>query len=50
MVQLGNDWDGLLAPEFEKDYYKKLRAFLKSEYANNDASNEVKYYLSFYNN
>ena len=21
MVQLGNDWDGLLAPEFEKDYY-----------------------------
>ena len=32
MVQLGNDWDALLAPEFEKDYYKKLRAFLKAEY------------------
>ena len=32
MVQLGNDWDALLAPEFEKDYYKKLRAFLKTEY------------------
>ncbi|MBQ8859362.1 MAG: uracil-DNA glycosylase [Clostridia bacterium] len=34
MVQLGNDWDELLAPEFEKDYYKRLRAFLKAEYAN----------------
>ncbi|MBO5051300.1 MAG: uracil-DNA glycosylase [Clostridia bacterium] len=33
MVQLGNDWDGLLAPEFEKDYYKKLRLFLKNEYS-----------------
>ncbi len=33
MVHLGNDWDDLLAPEFEKDYYKKLRAFLKHEYA-----------------
>ncbi len=34
MVQLGNDWDELLAPEFEKEYYKKLRGFLKSEYSN----------------
>lgn len=33
MVQLGNDWDELLAPEFEKDYYKKLRLFLKNEYS-----------------
>ena len=27
MVNIGNDWDGLLAGEFEKEYYKKLRAF-----------------------
>jgi len=32
MVNLGNDWDGLLAEEFEKDYYKKLRGFLIGEY------------------
>ena len=36
MVQLGNDWDALLAPEFEKEYYKKLRTFLKSEYSRYD--------------
>lgn len=29
----GNDWDELLAPEFEKDYYKELCGFLKTEYA-----------------
>ena len=33
MVKLGNDWDGILADEFEKPYYKKLRAFLKNEYS-----------------
>ncbi|MDD3289376.1 MAG: uracil-DNA glycosylase [Eubacteriales bacterium] len=33
MVHLGNDWDTLLGEEFDKDYYHKLRAFLKSEYA-----------------
>lgn len=33
MVQLGNEWDALLAPEFEKPYYKKIRFFLKKEYA-----------------
>lgn len=33
MVNLGNDWDGILADEFEKPYYKKLRAFLKCEYS-----------------
>ena len=33
MVHLGNDWDELLAPEFEKEYYLRLRAFLKEEYA-----------------
>lgn len=33
MVHLGNDWDQVLAGEFEKDYYRELRAFLKNEYA-----------------
>lgn len=33
MVNIGNDWDQLLAPEFEKDYYLQLREFLKKEYA-----------------
>lgn len=33
MVNLGNEWDIILKDEFEKDYYKKLRAFLKSEYS-----------------
>lgn len=32
MVNIGNDWDGLLAPEFKKDYYLRLREFLKKEY------------------
>ena len=32
MVNLGNDWDGLLKEEFKKDYYLKLREFLKTEY------------------
>lgn len=33
MVTLNNDWDALLAPEFEKEYYRRLRAFLREEYA-----------------
>ena len=33
MVNLGNDWDGILADEFSKDYYKNLRQFLKQEYS-----------------
>ncbi len=33
MVNLGNDWDNILADEWEKPYYKELRAFLKSEYS-----------------
>lgn len=33
MVKLGNDWDIILADEWEKPYYKKLRAFLKEEYS-----------------
>ena len=32
MVNLGNDWDTLLAGEFEKEYYKQLRSFLVTEY------------------
>ena len=33
MVNLGNDWDILLKDEFEKEYYLKLREFLKVEYS-----------------
>lgn len=32
MVNIGNSWDELLKPEFEKEYYLLLREFLKSEY------------------
>ena len=32
MVKLHNDWDALLAEEFQKDYYLQLRAFLKEAY------------------
>lgn len=32
MVNIGNDWDNLLKEEFNKDYYLKLRKFLKEEY------------------
>lgn len=31
-VTFGNSWDDILSPEFEKDYYKQLRQFLKYEY------------------
>lgn len=33
MVHIGNEWDQLLADEFKKDYYQKLRRFLAYEYA-----------------
>ena len=33
MVQIGNEWDALLKDEFESDYYKRLRDFLKEEYS-----------------
>lgn len=33
MVNIGNSWDILLKGEFEKEYYLKLRQFLKKEYA-----------------
>lgn len=32
MVHFGNDWDEVLAGEFEKEYYCRLRQFLKNEY------------------
>lgn len=33
MVNLGNDWDLILADEWEKPYYANLRDFLKNEYS-----------------
>ncbi len=33
MVNLGNTWDEILKEEFSKDYYLKLREFLKEEYS-----------------
>lgn len=32
MVHIGNEWDALLAEEFRKEYYLRLREFLKKEY------------------
>ncbi len=32
MHGIGNDWDSILAAEFEKEYYGKLRTFLTEEY------------------
>lgn len=32
LVKIGNDWDELLAAELGKDYYLRLREFLKAEY------------------
>ena len=50
MVSLGNDWDLLLKDEFQKDYYVKLREFLKEEYFSksiyppmNDIFNALRY-------
>lgn len=33
MVTIGNSWDDVLGEEFEKEYYQKLREFLKEEYS-----------------
>lgn len=33
MVKFGNDWDEILKGEFEKEYYQRLREFLKEEYS-----------------
>ena len=50
MVNIGNDWDEILADEWEKPYYKNLRQFLKTEYSSkqiypnmNDIFNALKY-------
>ena len=50
MVNLGNEWDKVLDGEFDKEYYLKLRQFLKAEYANHtvypdmyDIFNALKY-------
>lgn len=50
MVHIGNDWDEILADEWQKPYYLKLRGFLKTEYAShtvypdmNDIFNALKY-------
>lgn len=50
MVNIGNDWDNILADEWQKPYYKNLRGFLKTEYQNyniypdmNDIFNALKY-------
>lgn len=32
LVNIGNEWDNLLADEFKKEYYQKLRAILAHEY------------------
>ncbi|MDD6881812.1 MAG: uracil-DNA glycosylase [Firmicutes bacterium] len=32
MVHIGNDWDEILAEEFDKEYFLNLRDFLKKEY------------------
>lgn len=34
MISFGNEWDELLAPEFEKEYYCILREKLREEYQN----------------
>ena len=33
MVNFNNEWDTLLADEMQKEYYQKLRQFLKEEYS-----------------
>ena len=50
MVNLGNEWDKVLEGEFDKEYYLKLREFLKTEYFNHtvypdmyDIFNALKY-------
>ena len=50
MVNIGNDWDEILADEWEKPYYKKLRQFLRAEYSSHriypdmhDIFNALKY-------
>ena len=49
-VSFGNDWDNLLADELKRDYYQRLREFLKVEYSTrriypqmNDIYNALRY-------
>lgn len=50
MVHIGNTWDDILKEEFETEYYKKIREFLKYEYSHykiypemNDIFNSLRY-------
>ncbi len=50
MVRIGNDWDDILADEWQKPYYLELRDFLKQEYKShtiyppmNDIFNALRY-------
>ena len=50
MVNIGNTWDDILKEEFEKQYYKDIREFLKKEYSSktvypnmHDIFNALKY-------
>lgn len=50
MVNIGNSWDEILKEEFQKEYYLKLREFLKYEYSHytvypdmNNIFNSLKY-------
>jgi uracil-DNA glycosylase len=50
MVHIGNRWDEILKNEFESEYYKNIREFLKQEYSHhiiypemNDIFNSLKY-------
>ena len=45
MVDFGNDWNEVLRGEFEKEYYLRLRDFLKEEYFNR---NKYDIYPSMY--
>ncbi len=50
MVHLGNEWDDILASEFQQEYYRKIRYWLKKEYSEqtvypdmHDIFNSLKY-------
>lgn len=34
MIKIGNDWDNILADEFQKEYFLNLENFLENEYSN----------------
>lgn len=33
MIKIGNDWDEILKSEFEKEYFLKMKEYLKQEYS-----------------